>query len=277
MERRCDFFFSNESVCKVKNSLCLRLKINVKHVCDGTTDHKPMTWFHKHSNEKHHLSCLHTAQCTKPKPDKCPAANMAERVSRVHATTGGNKGQRAASSSGSLSMLFPRRPGRCHSSPSLISSNQNCPTLHLHLRHHHPSNRFLTLPAAAPSWQLGPPALTSVEISWNVTLAWVIGWRRGVMLHMQTHSSLPDQCAQSPHDCCHRHSAVARPNRSGHACFCPFFSFSPNPSVPCLLQPSPTWSSVCHGDLAWGPNEKAIGQRGYVNSAESGTAFNVRL
>lgn len=78
-----------------------------------------------------------------------PAANMAERVSRVHAAPGGNKAQRAASGGGgggggSLSMLVPRRPEHCHNLPSLISNTQTPanppPSSPPHIPALHPAN-----------------------------------------------------------------------------------------------------------------------------------------
>lgn len=92
--------------------------------------------------------------CTKPKPDKSPAANMAERVSRVHAATGGNKAQRAASGGGSLSMLVPQQT---RTPPQLAKADKQHPNLanpstpNPHTPALHPSNPSQALPAAAPS------------------------------------------------------------------------------------------------------------------------------
>lgn len=129
------------------------------------------------------------------------------------------------------------------------------------------------------------PSLTSVEISWNVTLAlsdWMPLGSIAAQTYVQTHHSFSDHCTQSPHDCCHPDSSVGGQNWSSHACVSLSFFFPQKPRVTWPLQPfhivaspSRTQSSVCHGDLARGRNEKVMGRRGNVKSLGPVFSFNI--
>lgn len=186
-----------------------------------------------------------------------------------------HKEQRAAV--GAYRCSSPSRPERCHNLPSLISNTQTSLTP-LPPPPHPRSPPILPLPSPPRCCSVLTAGASRSHISGNF---------------LKCHSSLSDWMAPgsnaahadtlfSPRPVCPVPTRLLSPPlrrrtaKSLRPCmflsFCLFFSFPPNPSVPCLLQPSRTWSSVCHGDLAGGRNEKAIGQRGYVNSAGSGTA-----